>query len=93
MYRFFQRNQKKLLAIFGAFLMVVFILPTTFRNSSGRENPVVAYMGDEKIRAVEVPPARADRAAVRRINGPIGPFQQIPYARLKLGRLAVEIEQ
>jgi hypothetical protein len=93
MYRFFQRNQKKLLAVFGAFLMIVFILPTTFRNSSGRENPVVAYMGDEKIRAVEVAQARADWAAVRRINVPIGPFQQIPYARLKLGRLAVEIEK
>jgi hypothetical protein len=94
MYRFFQRNQKKLLAVFGAFLMVVFILPTTFnRSGSGRENPVVAYIGDEKIRAQEMAQARVDWAEIRRVTIPVSAFQQIPYARLKLGRLAVEIER
>ena len=94
MYRFFQRNQKKLLAVFGAFLMVVFILPTTFNSNRGaRENPVVAYLGDEKVRASEFGQARADWDAVRRVAIPVGPFQQISYARLKLGRVAMEIEQ
>ncbi len=35
MYKFMKRNQRKMLAIFAAGLMVVFILPTTFKGSQG----------------------------------------------------------
>ena len=94
MYKFLQRNQKKMLAVFGVFLMIVFVLPyTAFNSSGGRENPVVAYIGDEKVRANEFGQARADWEAVRRISIPVGPFQQISYVRLKLGRVAAAIEQ
>jgi len=59
---FFRRNQKKLLAILGSFLMVVFILPSTCgRGGMGaHEDPVVAYAGDEKIHASELAHAKAD---------------------------------
>jgi hypothetical protein len=41
MYKFFQRNQKKLLAILGSLLMVVFIIPSTFRSNVGRGGETV----------------------------------------------------
>jgi hypothetical protein len=36
MYRYFERNGKKILAVLGVFLMVAFIIPTGFRNQGGR---------------------------------------------------------
>jgi len=60
---FFRKNQKKLLAVLGSFLMVVFILPSTCgRGGMGgaREDSVVALAGDEKIHASELQHAKAD---------------------------------
>ena len=96
MYRFFQRNQKKLLAVFGAFLMVVFILPSTVgTGGGGRQNPVVAYVGKDKIFMSELGQARADWEQLKRVRPiPISQFQQIPWVRYKLGPvLAMEIDQ
>jgi hypothetical protein len=47
MYRFIQKNKKKLLAVFAAFLMVVFILPTTMNQMGGGADPVLAKIGDD----------------------------------------------
>jgi len=61
MYRFLQRNNKKLLAVFAAFLMIVFILPTTFDQMGGGQNPVLAKLGDgEELHAAELQAAEQD---------------------------------
>ena len=51
MYRFIQKNNKKLLAVFAAFLMVVFILPSTMNQMGGGGDPVLATIGDEELHA------------------------------------------
>ncbi|MDQ3441132.1 MAG: SurA N-terminal domain-containing protein [Planctomycetota bacterium] len=52
MYRFIQKNNKKLLAVFAAFLMVVFILPSTMNQmGGGGADPVLAKIGDEELHA------------------------------------------
>src|SRR5438067_2488265 len=59
MYYFIKKNQKKMLAIFAAGLMVVFILPTTYKSNLTRHERVVAHVGktpiygDEKAQAEE----------------------------------------
>lgn len=102
MTNFFRRNQKKLLAVFAAGLMIVFILPSTCgQQMNEREDPVIAYAGKDKIRASELGAARSDWDMLRRI--PVQSprmamqmgmpwYQPIPYA-YQLGTLAMEIEQ
>jgi hypothetical protein len=52
MYRFIQKNNKKLLAVFAAFLMIVFILPSTMNQmGGGGGDPVLAKIGDEELHA------------------------------------------
>jgi hypothetical protein len=92
MYRFFQRNQKKLLAVFGAFLMVVFILPST-AGRGRRTDPVVGYVGSDKIRMTELAQARADWELLKRIPFTTAQFQRVPWVQFKLGRVASEIEE
>ena len=103
MNNFFRRNQKKLLAVLGSFLMIVFILPTTCGQGGGtREDPVVAYAGDDEIFASEMSRARADWDLLQRIPAQaprvamqmgMSPFQQVPYPyQLGIG-LAQEIQQ
>lgn len=102
MTHFFRRNQKKLLAVFAAGLMIVFILPSTCgQRMNEREDPVIAYAGKDKIRASEIGAARADWDMLRRIpiRSPMIAqqmgmpwYQPIPYA-YQLGTLAMEIEQ
>ncbi len=46
MYKFFRKNNKKLLAIFGVGLMIVFILPSTFKNSGYDSFPVGKLDGE-----------------------------------------------
>ena len=103
MNNFFRRNQKKLLAVFAAGLMVVFILPNTCgQRTSEREDPVVAYVGEQKVHASELGAARADWEMLRRIpvRSPrvaqqLGQpwYQPIPYAYELGATLATEIEQ
>lgn len=58
MYRFFRKNNKKLLAVFAAFLMIVFVLPTT--NLGSPPDPVVAEIGGEEIRHTELEQATVE---------------------------------
>lgn len=93
MYRFFQRNQKKMLAVFGAFLMVVFVLPyTAFDGGSGRANPVVAYLGDEKIYMAEMGHARADWGLLKSVSMRMQ-FRYMPWVYAELGPVAQEIDK
>ncbi|HEY8667633.1 MAG TPA: hypothetical protein VIL86_13275, partial [Tepidisphaeraceae bacterium] len=52
MYKFFQRNQKKLMAIFAAGLMIVFILPNNARTGANRDR-VEGYFGKDVLNANE----------------------------------------
>src|SRR2546430_16482279 len=61
MYKFFQKNQKKMLAIFGVLLMIVFILPTGMKTSMGNvSDPVVAKLGKSNVLRSEMQKAREE---------------------------------
>jgi hypothetical protein len=60
MYKFIQKNQKKFLAIFGVLLMVVFILPTSFKNNMTRGDLTIGSIDGEKITGNELGQARND---------------------------------
>src|SRR4051812_32894289 len=61
MYKFFQRNQKKMLAVLGVLLMVVFIIPSTFRGGNGaRGDMVIGNVGKAKIRSADEGQAKED---------------------------------
>ena len=54
MYKFMQRNRKKMLAVFAVGLMIVFILPqVAFDPQRGTSQEVIAHMGDEEVTAGE----------------------------------------
>jgi hypothetical protein len=54
MYKFLQKNNKKLLAVFGVGLMIVFILPqVAFDKNRGTSREVVGHIGSEPIHAGE----------------------------------------
>lgn len=54
MYKFLQKNNKKLIAIFGVGLMVVFILPqVAFDKNRGTSREVVGHIGSEPVLAGE----------------------------------------
>ncbi len=104
MYSFFRKNQKKILAVMTAGLMVVFVLDFAIANrfSNQRTDPVVAYLGEEeRITASEAGQARADWAQLKSLSAHSpqmamamrrSPYEPIPYT-MKLGYLALEIEQ
>lgn len=105
MNHFFRRNQKKLLAIFAAGLMIVFILPSTCGRGGGAggpENVVVAYAGKDEIHASDLAQARMDWEVLRRIPAQaprvamqmgMSPFQPVPYPyQLGVG-IAEELDQ
>src|SRR5690606_24794880 len=54
MYGWMQKNQKKMMAIFGVVLMVAFVLPTTITSSFGTPDPVRGYAGEEPVTASEL---------------------------------------
>lgn len=82
MYKLMQRNQKKLMAILGVGLMIVFILPSTF-TGGGPTDPVVGYVGDEEIHARESQEARMELDLLSRCYTYLRQDQPIPLlARL-----------
>src|SRR5689334_6278314 len=60
MIKVFQRNQKKLLAIFGVLLMIVFILPSGMKNARGISDHAVDKINGNKIYASEMRLAREE---------------------------------
>ena len=83
MYRFIQRNNKKLLAVFAAFLMVVFILPAGIDQFGGGSDPVLATIGDEDVHASELQAAEREWRMLSelRAGGPRTQFGgQLPFA-------------
>ncbi|HEV2292823.1 MAG TPA: SurA N-terminal domain-containing protein [Tepidisphaeraceae bacterium] len=84
MYRFMQKNKKKLLAVFAAFLMIVFILPAGLDQfGGGGRDPVLAKLGDEEIHASEFQQAEQEWRMLSelRAGGPRSQFgAQLPFA-------------
>ena len=68
MYKLIQRNQKKLLAVFGVLLMIVFIIPPAAKYGGSRVNPVVGHIGNTPIHGSDMQAAKDDWATVREIG-------------------------
>src|SRR4051812_8747999 len=70
MYKFIKKNQKKMLALFGVLLMVVFILPSQFkgRGARGDDDFVVGRLGDAKVVAADERQAKEDLATLRKLE-------------------------
>ena len=87
MQHFFRRNQKKLLAIFAAGLMIVFILPFTGNQlgSDDREDPVIGYVDGDKVYGSELQSARGAWDMLNRITIESQPimtmFRRSPFER------------
>jgi hypothetical protein len=64
-----RKHQKKLLAVFASFLMIVFILPSSFRNQQDR-NRLMGHLGNEKIYTDNVREAQLEWDALKRIYIP-----------------------
>ncbi len=65
-----RKNNKKLLAVFGVFLMIAFIVPTVSKNSLGRGDVTSGYIGDEAIDAIDLNNAIAKWEALQRMGLP-----------------------
>src|SRR5687768_11901208 len=67
MYKFMQRNRKKMLAVFAVGLMIVFILPqVAFDQQRGTSQEVIAHMGEEEVTAGEARQAMEEWRVVTR---------------------------
>jgi hypothetical protein len=73
---FLRRHQKKLLAIFASFLMIVFILPSSTRMFEPNRNALMGHLGDEVIYADKVRQAQLEWDALKRIYIPSRDPQQ-----------------
>jgi hypothetical protein len=72
MNQWLRRNNKKLLAFFGVFLMVAFLLPTTFQGFN-RGNPTLGTLGDgSRVYYQEVEQANDEWRYLRTLFAPTG---------------------
>jgi hypothetical protein len=74
MYNFIRKNNKKLLAVFAAFLMIVFILPVGMGQMGGHD-PVAGRVGGETVMLSQIVPYEAQAEEIRRLmegGAPIG---------------------
>src|SRR5215212_5314232 len=60
MYKFIQKNRKVMLAIFGVLLMIVFIIPSTSKNSFSRGEMVIGRVGDLDVYGDDEAQAKED---------------------------------
>src|SRR5215212_5078847 len=94
MYKFIQRNQKKMLAIFGVILMVAFILPSGL-SQTGFSDPVEGRTADgTKIRLSDKKRADADVDILSRHNLlplvlNLAPYEV--YSRPEMARMAQQL--
>src|SRR5215469_4179865 len=83
MYKFMKKNQKKLLAVLGVFLMIAFIATLGYRGPTGRtrSQTVAAYIGKTPVYHSDLEDAKDQWRALMQI--PV-PNQRIPlpYAAL-----------
>ncbi len=89
-----KKHQKKLLAVFTAGLMVIFVMSSASSFNSGPSDPVVATIGDEKIHAQEQYDSRRLWERLQKIpiaNLPSARADQMVSAASILGQDAVEL--
>src|SRR5204863_9400203 len=86
MYKLVQKNSKKLMAIFGVLLMIVFILPTTVKNQMRGGEQTMLSRGKEKVTAAQINSGRGEwqmlkqQVAVAVEMYPGGPLRLEPMA-------------
>ncbi len=92
MYKFFQRNQKKLLAVFGVVLMVTFLMPT-FRTASQMNNEHVAgTIGTENVTLDNFDDAKAEwEFLMRRVMVRTGQTGENQWTTVMNGRMETRI--
>src|SRR3954469_8882463 len=78
-----RKNQKKLLAVFGVLLMIVFILPSTAKRRSPHQEAMF-HIGKEEVTVGEVRAAREQWEEIRRI---------VPGAAFRLASVAPDLEK
>ncbi len=91
MYKFIKNNQKKMLAVFGVLLMIVFIIPPSAKSGRGRSRRPIAKIGDTPVYEDQRKLAQDEWITLRQI--PL--YYQgraVPYI-VKLGSLAQEISE
>lgn len=77
MYKFMQKNKKKMLAIFGVLLMIVFILPTTAKRYRPHDESAF-HLGKETVSVGEVREAEQEWQEIERVLFPeLGPVQLV----------------
>src|SRR3954465_1041414 len=54
MYRWMQKNSRKMLAIFAVLLMIVFIMPTDCRRNALRNEAALGHIGKEPVTVADV---------------------------------------
>src|SRR5687768_972167 len=101
MYKFIQRNQKKMLAVFGVILMIAFVLPNTVGQSSSSDPVEGSLAGDGgKIRLSDKKRSDAEVDLLSRHNifplaVGLSPYEM--YSRPEMadliGRLRQQLEQ
>lgn len=90
MYKFFQRNQKKLLAVFAAGLMIVFILPAGLTRMNNGQDAVAGYIGSEKVHVSRLAEVAREWLILKNVPGN---QQGYPLPLLALGEdLTLEVD-
>jgi hypothetical protein len=84
-----QKYSKKLMAIFGVLLMIVFILPTTMKNQMGHGEAMVGSIGKEKVTVADVSSAQSRWQALQ--SQIFFAYQPYPGARVQLAPMAYRI--
>ena len=53
-YRFLQTHGKKLMAVFSAFLMIAFALPSAYKYAGAGKNQVIGRIGNQKLSSTDL---------------------------------------
>ncbi len=73
MYKFIQKNQKKMVAVFGVGLMIVFVLPSTMTQRQPQQQTAF-HLGSEEVTMGEVRAAHEQWRTLASSSLPLGPL-------------------
>jgi hypothetical protein len=85
MTKYIRKYQKALLAIFGVLLMIIFIIPSSFKNGRNFSDHEVGKIGDQPIYESEKDQAEREWKLLSGMRQPNGQGQVEPISALALG--------